>query len=222
MIFCAGVKMNEPRVAIIDYEMCNLFSVTRACHKAGLIPVITRDPDEIDAADAVILPGVGAFGDAMKNLKQLDLIPVLERASRNKPFMGICLGLQLLFSSSTEFGDHTGLNLIEGVVEKFPNEMNGRKIKVPQVGWNRISFAPSEPVFAGVPNGSFFYFVHSYYVNPVNRAQVLSCTDYEGIDYCSSIKKDNVIAFQFHPEKSGVLGLKIYENWKQMIKAGRI
>jgi glutamine amidotransferase len=214
--------MNEPTVAIIDYEMCNLFSVNHACLKVGLVPVITRDPEQIEAADAVILPGVGAFGDAMKNLERLDLIPVIERACRNKPFMGICLGLQLLFSGSKEFGNHTGLNLIEGVVEKFPNEMNGRGIKVPQVGWNRVSFAPSEPVFAGVPNGSFFYFVHSYYVNPVNKSEVLSSTDYEGINYCSAIKRGNIIAFQFHPEKSGVLGLKIYENWKQMIKAGRV
>lgn len=214
--------MNEPKVAIIDYEMCNLFSVTRACQKAGLIPVITRDSGEIDAADAVILPGVGAFGDAMKNLKRLNLIPVLERASRNKPFMGICLGLQLLFSSSTEFGDHLGLNLIEGVVEKFPNEINGRRVKVPQVGWNRVSFASSEPIFEGITNGSFFYFIHSYYVNPINKAEVLSSTDYEGINYCSAIKRGNITAFQFHPEKSGVFGLKIYENWKQMIKTGRV
>jgi imidazole glycerol-phosphate synthase subunit HisH len=211
--------MNEPNVAIIDYEMCNLFSVNHACLKVGLVPIITRDPVQIDAADAVILPGVGAFGDAMTNLRRFDLIPALDRACRNKPFMGICLGLQLLFSSSKEFGDHAGLNLIEGDVEKFPNEMNGRVIKVPQVGWNKAFFDSVEPIFAGVPNESFFYFVHSYYVNPANKADIFSSTDYEGIQYCSAIKRENIMAFQFHPEKSGALGLKIYENWKHLITA---
>jgi glutamine amidotransferase len=211
--------MNEPKVAIIDYEMCNLFSVNHACLKVGLVPVITHDPEQIEAADAVILPGVGAFGDAMKNLERLALIPVLERACQNKPVMGICLGLQLLFSTSNEFGNHPGLNLIEGVVERFSGKINGREIKVPQVGWNKVFFDPSEPIFAGVPNGSFFYFVHSYYVNPVNKAQILSSTDYDGINYCSAIKRGNMVAFQFHPEKSGALGLRIYDNWKHLIMA---
>jgi glutamine amidotransferase len=199
--------------------MCNLFSVSHACLNVGLVPIITCDPEQIESADAVILPGVGAFGDAMINLERLELIPVIERASQNKPFMGICLGLQLLVSTSKEFGEHAGLNLIEGVVEKFPNEMNGRKIKVPQVGWNKVSFDPVEPLFAGIPNDSFFYFIHSYYVNPVNQAEVLSSTEYGGINYCSAIKRGNMVAFQFHPEKSGALGLKIYDNWKHLIMA---
>lgn len=211
--------MNVPKVAIIDYEMCNLFSVSHACLNVGLEPIITCDPEQIESADAVILPGVGAFGDAMINLERLELIPVIERASQSKPFMGICLGLQLLVSTSKEFGEHAGLNLIEGVVEKFPNEMNGRKIKVPQVGWNKVSFDPVEPLFAGIPNDSFFYFIHSYYVNPVNQAEVLSSTEYGGINYCSAIKRGNMVAFQFHPEKSGALGLKIYDNWKHLIMA---
>ncbi len=212
--------MKSPKVAIIDYEMCNLFSVNHACLKEGLTPIITRDHQEIDAADAVILPGVGAFGDAMKNLEKYDLIDVLDRSCRMKPFMGICLGLQLLFEGSSEFGEHTGLGLIDGHVEKFPNETGGHRIKVPQIGWNKTSFNPGEPIFEGIPNESFFYFVHSYYVNPSDPNHVLTTTDYEGVGYCSSVKSDNIIAFQFHPETSGVLGVKIYENWKKLIQAG--
>jgi len=213
--------MKSPKVAIIDYEMCNLFSVNHACLKEGLTPIITRDPKKIDAADAVILPGVGAFGDAMENLRHYELINVIEQACRTKPFMGICLGLQLLFSNSNEFGSHAGLNLVEGSVEKFPKESGDRRIKVPQIGWNKASFDTSEPIFSGIPNKSFFYFVHSYYVNPMDKAAVLTSTNYEGINYCSAVKSGNIMAFQFHPEKSGALGLKIYANWKQLIQTGR-
>ena len=212
--------MNDPKVAIIDYEMCNLFSVNHACLKAGIEPIITRDPAIIEAADAIILPGVGAFGDAMDNLRKFNLIPVLEQAAATKPFMGICLGLQLLFSASSEFGEHEGLHFVEGHVAKFPTEIAGRKIKVPQVGWNKISFDPAEPIFEGVPDNSFFYFVHSYYVTPMVASEVLAATDYEGINYCSAVKKGNIIAFQFHPEKSSDLGLAIYKNWKKLIQAG--
>ncbi len=212
--------MKSPKIAIIDYEMCNLFSVNHACLKVGLEPVITRDPVKIAAADAIILPGVGAFGDAMSNLEKYDLIDALEQSYRTKPFMGICLGLQLLFSDSNEFGKHKGLNFIEGHVEKFPTDFSGQKIKVPQIGWNKASFSPEEAVFEGIPNESFFYFVHSFYVNPSNKDHVLTSTDYEGINYCSSVKNGNILAFQFHPEKSGILGLKIYENWKKLIQAG--
>jgi len=211
--------MKEPKVAIIDYEMCNLFSVTHACLNTGLTPVITRDKNVIESADAVILPGVGAFGDAMKNLQRLDLIPVIERALMNKPFMGICLGLQLLFSGSNEFGNHRGLNFVEGNVHKFPNEINSVKVKVPQIGWNRISFKSGEQIFCDIPEDSFFYFVHSYYVDPADYNLMLTSTIYEGLQYCSSIKKENLIAFQFHPEKSGMLGLKIYSNWKKIIQS---
>ncbi len=212
--------MKTPKIAIIDYEMCNLFSVNHACLKVGLEPIITRDPVKIAGADAVILPGVGAFGDAMQNLEKYDLIDAIKQSYKTKPFMGICLGLQLLFSGSTEFGEHKGLNFIEGRVEEFPTEKDGKKIKVPQIGWNKIEINPEEAIFEGIPSGSFFYFVHSFYVTLGNPNHVLTTTDYEGINYCSSVKNDNVHAFQFHPEKSGVLGLKIYENWKQMIQAG--
>ena len=212
--------MKSPKVAIIDYEMCNLFSVNHACLKEGLTPVITRDHKEIDAADAVILPGVGAFGDAMKNLEKYDLVDVLERSCRMKPFMGICLGLQLLFSESNEFGEHRGLGFVDGQVKKFPYEIDGCAIKVPQIGWNKTSFNFDEPIFEGIPNESFFYYVHSFYVTPSNPDHVLTSTEYRGVSYCSAIKKDNITAFQFHPEKSGALGLKIYRNWKQLIQTG--
>jgi glutamine amidotransferase len=210
--------MKEPTVAIVDYEMCNLFSVNYACRKVGLQPVITNHASEIEAADAVILPGVGAFGDAMENLRKLDLIPVLMDALGEKPFMGICLGLQLLFSSSDEFGEHAGLGMFDGKVERLPSKINSRKVKVPQMGWNRIQFEESEPVFSDVPQGTFCYFVHSYFVKPTNRRDVLSTTDYEGFTYCSSVRRGNVYGFQFHPEKSADMGLKIYRNWKTIIQ----
>ena len=210
--------MKSPKVAIIDYEMCNLFSVNHACLNEGLTPIITRDPKKIDEADAVILPGVGAFGDAMKNLREHNLVDVLERSCRTKPFMGICLGLQLLFDESHEFGHHNGLGIISGCVKKFPSQKDGSRIKVPQIGWNKISFPMNEPIFDGIPKNSFFYFIHSYYVNPNNDNDLLASTNYEKIEYCSAVKNDNIIAFQFHPEKSGELGLNIYKNWKKKIQ----
>jgi glutamine amidotransferase len=199
--------------------MCNLFSVSHACSHAGIDAVVTRDPSEILRADGVILPGVGAFGDAMKNLSKLDLIPVIKDAiGSGKPFMGICLGLQLLFCESEEFGAFKGLGIISGTVKQFPKSFENRKIKVPQVGWNRIFKQKEEPVLKNVPDGSFMYFVHSYYVEPTDKSTVLTNTDYEGLRYCSGIQHDNIIAFQFHPEKSAATGLGIYQSWKHTHK----
>jgi len=212
-------------VVIVDSEAGNLFSVQHACKIVGLTPVITNKPEDIRKADALILPGVGAFGDAMKNLRKLDLVqPLREFAASGRPFMGICLGMQILFSKSEEFGNHEGLNLIDGNVVKFPSvNDNGSKIKVPQIGWNRI-FYPSEVenTWDGTPleqiiNGEFMYFVHSYYACPLNSENVLAVTGYEGLKYCSAVIKGNIFATQFHPEKSAIEGIKIYRNWANKI-----
>jgi glutamine amidotransferase len=216
----------KPQVAIIDYEMGNLFSVQRACEYVGLNPLITSEISVIMDSDAIILPGVGAFGDAMANLKRLNLIsPIKDIIDTGKPFMGICLGMQLVFTESEEFGVHKGLDIIKGAVVRFPDSNNkGEKIKVPQVGWNHIcrpasakqSFWDTSPL-KDVPNGAFMYFVHSYYPVPIAKGVVLSNTGYEGTFFSSSVLWQNVFACQFHPEKSANEGIKIYKNWTKLI-----
>jgi len=211
-----------PVASIIDYGMGNLFSVKQACRYAGIDPVITADRSVIRDSDALILPGVGAFGDAMKCLEDMGLIPVIKDfISTGKPFMGICLGLQLLMSESEEFGNHKGLDIIKGRVVKFPeNNEDGNKNKVPQVCWNRICMNSNtvhkgweNTPLMGIDDGEFMYFVHSYYVLLDNKELILSTTDYGGMEYCSSILWKNVFAVQFHPEKSATEGLKIYKTW---------
>lgn len=218
----------EIKVAIIDYEAGNLFSVQHACKTVGLNCRITNKPDDIISADALILPGVGAFGDAMNNLRMLDLIqPLKDFASSGKPFLGICLGMQLLFSESEEFGTVKGLNIIEGRVIKFPerNEKSER-VKIPHIGWNKI-YNPSSREFWNdtalehIMDGEFMYFVHSFYVCPNGSDQILSITNYEGTEYCSAIKKENIFATQFHPEKSAKEGIKIYRNWATAVKESK-
>jgi len=219
--------IDDLQVALIDYEMGNMFSVKRACEYAGLKPIITSDKSVIMNSDAAILPGVGAFGDAMKNLKKLDLIsPIKEFIASGKPFMGICMGMQLLLSESEEFGNHRGLNIIEGSVVRFPsNNGKGQKIKVPQVGWNRIFQVSanvedwSKSPLKNTRNGEFMYFVHSYYSVPSNNEVVLTNTTYEVTKFCSSILYNNVFAVQYHPEKSAAEGIKMYKNWALEIKS---
>jgi imidazole glycerol-phosphate synthase subunit HisH len=212
------------KVVIIDFDMGNLFSVQQACTYSGLTPNITADPKEIIEADAVILPGVGAFGEAMTQLNKMQLVdPIQSFIQKGNPFMGICLGLQLLFSGTEEFGQHEGLNIIPGTVLKFPTSTSkNSKRKVPQVGWNRIYPGSKKNEWQKSPLeniafGEFMYFVHSYYTTPHNENDMLTTTNYEGLDYCSSIIKENVFATQFHPEKSGLEGLKIYKNWALQI-----
>jgi imidazole glycerol-phosphate synthase subunit HisH len=217
------------RVAIVDYEAGNLFSVQQACKTVGLDPIITNTPEELINADAIVLPGVGAFGDAMNNLRRLDLIqPLREFVFCGKPFLGICLGMQLLFSESEEFGNNKGLNFIEGTVKKFPSiNKDNELIKVPQIGWNRI-FSKStkkknwhDTPLESIINGEFMYFVHSYYASPFNGKEILSVTNYGGIEYCSAVIKDNIFATQFHPEKSAKEGIKIYQSWAKAIRTRR-
>ena len=195
-------KVAGHKAVIIDYGMGNLFSVKLACEKVGLEAVISNKPEDILVAAALILPGVGAFGDAMANLKKLGLIePIKKCIDSGKPFLGVCLGMQLLMTESEEFGKHKGLDIIKGKVKKFPAGID----KVPQVGWNQI-----------VPSGEYMYFVHSFYCVPEDKSIVLSQTNYAGLDYCSSLQKKNVFACQFHHEKSGKTGLTIYKNFANL------
>lgn len=211
------------KIAIIDYRAGNLFSVLHACSYVGLDAEITSDKSKILSADGVILPGVGAFGEAMDNLKKLDLIsPIKDAIQADKPFLGICLGLQLLFSESEEFGIFQGLDIIKGRVVKFPpKNKQGQLVRVPQIGWNKIYSADNlwkDSPLSGLNEGEFMYFVHSYYVCPEARENILSLASYEGIEYCSSVVKNNLFACQFHPEKSASEGIKIYQNWAKQVK----
>jgi glutamine amidotransferase len=210
-------------IAIVDFGMGNLFSVAQACRTVGLGPVITDDPKVVETADGVIVPGVGAFGDAMSVLRSRGLVEALHRvAESGKPLFGICLGMQLFMNESEEFGRHAGLGLIGGSVRKLPAEHNGSRVKVPQVGWNHVS--PVRPgawvgsVLEGVAPDTYAYFVHSYYVAPADERVVLGLTTYGGLRYCSALGSDNVHAFQFHPEKSGDEGLAIYRNMAKLVQ----
>ncbi len=207
------------KVVIVDYELSNMFSVQNACHHVGMDAVLSSSPEEVASGDALILPGVGSFQKAMSNLESLNLVEqIKEFVLAGKPFLGVCLGLQLLFSESDEFGSHPGLDIIKGKILKFPHSgPNRERHKVPQIGWNRILLPkPSEidqSPLKGVQNGEFMYFVHSYYCLPEDKDVVLTETNYGSIDHCSGILKNNIFAVQFHPEKSGEMGLKIYRNW---------
>jgi len=200
-------------IAIIDYGMGNLASVKNAFLKLGYEAEITSHPDEILAAEKVVLPGVGAFADAIKNIRDLGIDKTLfEVVKRETPLLGICLGMQLLLTESDEDGIHKGLDIIPGRVEKF----NIPAIyKVPQIGWNSIEIKPASKILAGIPSGSYFYFVHSYYVAPEDEAVVAARTEY-GINFVSVIEKGRIFAAQFHPEKSSEMGLKILKNFGEM------
>lgn len=219
-------KEQRKTVVIIDFKLSNLYNVMRACEFVGLHSLVTSEKKALEEAVGVILPGVGAFGDAMANLEKLDLVgPIKDSINSGKPFMGICLGLQLLLTESEEFGCHHGLDMFAGKVVKFPGvSAENQNFKVPQVGWNKIS--PKEgrgwstSMLNGLSDGEYMYFVHSYYVVPADEKIVLSQTDYEGIKYCSSIQQGNVFACQFHPEKSAAMGINIYHNFKKMIDKG--
>lgn len=200
-------------IAIIDYGMGNLASVNNAFLKLGYETVTTSAPEAILAADKVVLPGVGAFADAIANLRQAGLDLTIQRlVERETPLLGICLGLQLLFSVSYENGVHRGLGIIPGRVEKFQLPP---QYKVPQMGWNSISVNPGSRLLAGIPSGSYFYFVHSYYVVPEDETVAAARTEY-GISFVSAIEKGALFATQFHPEKSSELGLKILRNFAEL------
>ena len=201
-------------IAIIDYGMGNLRSVSKAFEAVGHQAIVTREVAAIQNASHVVLPGVGAFGDCMSNLKQYELIePIKAAIQSGKPFLGICLGFQLLFTESEEFGRHEGLDLLPGKVRAFSKD---QALKVPHMGWNQVNIQRACPVFEGIADGSDWYFVHSFFVDPYDKQITASMTTY-GMSFTSSIWKDNVVACQFHPEKSQAVGLQLIRNfgaWK--------
>ncbi len=202
-------------IAIIDYDMGNLKSVSKAFERVGADVCVTRDPKKIQASDKIVLPGVGAFPKCMENLQSYHLIdPLLAEIKKGKWFLGICLGLQLLFDESEEFGPVKGLGILKGKVVKFDEQS---KLKIPHMGWNQITCkgGVTPPLLKDIPDNSSFYFVHSYYVDPTDKKIISTETDY-GTSFCSSIQKDNILACQFHPEKSQKWGLKVLENFKNL------
>jgi glutamine amidotransferase len=213
----------QRKVIVIDYKLGNIFSIVQACKNVGLNPEVSSDKDTILKAEAIILPGVGAFGDAMENLRKLDIIsPLKDYVSSGRPLMGICLGMQLLFTESEEFGSNKGLGLINGNIKKFSNHIGNEIIKVPQIGWNTIyssviTSSWENCPLRGLDVKTFMYFVHSFYAIPATNEDVLALTNYAGIEYCSAVKKRNIFATQFHPEKSAENGLLIYKNWATQI-----
>jgi len=205
-------------IAIIDYGMGNLRSVQKGFEKVGFDAVVTSDPKTLLEAERVVLPGVGAFRDCMNTLEQAGFVePILRVIEEGRPFLGICLGLQLLFTESEEFGLHKGLNVIPGRVLRFPDGMEeaGEELKVPHMGWNQLAIKRQAPIFEGIDEGTNVYFVHSYYVKPDDDGVIASTTGY-GMEFCSSIWRDNVVATQFHPEKSQEKGLAMLRNFAQM------
>lgn len=221
----------SPEIAIVDYGLGNLYSVKQACTHVGVRARITSIPDEILQADAAILPGVGAFGDAMATLQRLDLVGVIrDFVAAGRPFLGVCLGMQLLMSESEEFGPHNGLGIIEGGVARFVDPRHGeRRLKVPQIGWNGVYRYPptrgdadpwSDTLLQGLDDGEPMYFVHSYVVQPADPRTHLSRSSYGDFEFCSSVQYRNVTACQFHPERSGPQGLRIYRNLADRVRGG--
>ncbi len=205
-------------IAIIDYGMGNLRSVQKGFERIGFAAEITADPTQLLAADKIVLPGVGAFRDCIHNLEQGGFVePILQVIAEGRPFLGICLGLQLLFTESEEFGLHKGLGVIPGRVVRFPEGMQegGEKLPVPHMGWNQISLKAETPLFNDISDGSNVYFVHSYYVKPDDPSAVAATCSY-GLEFCAAIRKDNVMATQFHPEKSQGIGLQMLKNFAEI------
>jgi glutamine amidotransferase len=205
-------------IAVVDYGMGNLRSVHKALEKAGCEVVVTSSSRKIGDAHALVLPGVGAFRDCIRNLEKLNLIePLLTSIEKGKPFLGICLGLQILFTESEEFGATQGLNLIEGRVVRFPkgSDTLATRLKIPHMGWNSISLKKNLPLLSGIEDGSFFYFVHSYYVLPEDESVVATTTSY-GLEFASSIQRENIFACQFHPEKSQQVGLQLLRSFGKL------
>jgi len=203
-------------IVIIDYGAGNLCSVTNAIAKLGYQPRITSDPGEVVSAQAVILPGVGAAGDTMASLKRLGLVQMIKQLiAEGRPFLGVCIGLQILFTRTEEGGGCECLGIIPGWVRKLPSGL-----KIPHMGWNQVKQKVPHPVFEGIPDEANFYFVHSYYVEPEDGSLVAGETEY-GISICSVIARGNLVATQFHPEKSGEIGLKLYDNFIKLALAAK-
>lgn len=200
-------------IAILDYDAGNIKSVEKALKLLGQDTLLTRDFNEIARADKVILPGVGSFGDAMEHLKKYELDKAIREAvDQGKPFLGICLGLQLLFESSDETPGVEGLGILEGTINRIPAKEG---LKIPHIGWNSLELTNNGRLFSGIKDGAYVYFVHSYYLTAKDPAIVTASTEY-GTHIHASVEKDNVFACQFHPEKSSSVGLKILDNFARL------
>ncbi|MFH0958097.1 MAG: imidazole glycerol phosphate synthase subunit HisH [Pseudomonadota bacterium] len=200
-------------IVIVDYGMGNLRSVQKGFERVGSDALVSRDIKDIKSADKLVLPGVGAFPECMKNLAGFDLVgPIIDFLGSGKPFLGICLGLQLLFEESEEFGLNEGLKVIPGRVKAFSRDMG---LKIPHMGWNQVIFKKEVPIFEGIADGSFFYFVHSYFVEPDLESDIATETDY-GLTFTSAIARGQIFALQFHPEKSQGNGLKVLRNFSRL------
>ena len=198
-------------IAIIDYGMGNLRSVQKAFEFLGFAAEIVEEPERLSEATHLVLPGDAAFGDAMRNLRAAGWDQaIVEGIAAKKPFLGICVGLQLMFSESEEMGQHSGLGIMPGKCVRFPVTE-----RVPQIGWNQVAIKRDVPLLAGVPEGSFFYFVHSFYVETVNESDCVATTDY-GLDYTSIAGDGHVFGVQFHPEKSQAHGLRLLDNFARL------
>ncbi|MBT4125906.1 MAG: imidazole glycerol phosphate synthase subunit HisH [Chloroflexi bacterium] len=216
---------NKPRIVVLNTRAANVHSVEKALRKVGADPIVTSDPAELASADAAVLPGVGASDAVMNALNTLEMSePVKEFAASGKPLLCVCVGLQVLFDSSEE-GELPGLGLVDGNVQLIPTGMTdelGSAMKVPHMGWNEVTFAGDEtdrnPMFKGIPQGSHFYFVHSYRCVPDQKAEVAATANY-GVEICAAVARGNVVGTQFHPEKSGEVGLQIYKNFLDLASA---
>jgi len=203
-------------INIIDYEMGNLRSVEKAFERLGFAARVSADPSDIATADKVVLPGVGAFRDCIGNLRAGGFVePLLAHVAADKPLLGICVGMQMLFDESEEFGRYKGLGLIPGKVRRFPAGMEeeGERLKVPHMGWNTLHLRQDSPLLCGIEEGSYVYFVHSYYCAADNPQDVAASCRYGEVEFCASVWHDNILATQFHPEKSQAIGLQIFQNF---------
>ena len=206
------------KLVVVDYDSGNLRSVSRALESWGVSPLVTGDPSELAQADAVVLPGVGSGPAAMTALNQRRLVePLRVFADSGRPFLGICLGLQLLLDWTDEEGGAPCLGIVPGRVKRLPEAGSGQSLKIPHMGWNSVALSEDHPALCGIDTGSYFYFVHSFYAEPSRSVGVIGSTEY-GLHFCSLYAKDNVVATQFHPEKSGPVGLRIYRNFIAMAK----
>src|SRR5947209_4435311 len=206
----AASRYMPPEIVVVDYDAGNLRSVQRALEAVGQRPVVTSDPHEVEHAEALVLPGVGSAQDCMRKLATRGLVqPLQEYAASGRPFLGVCIGLQLLFDGSEEGGGVECLGIVPGMVRRFPQAAG---LKVPQIGWNAVSFRHDHPLLGDIPDGSYFYFVHSYYADPADPEITIGSAEY-GVDFAAIVARDNVLATQFHPEKSADFGLRIYANF---------
>lgn len=200
-------------ITIIDYGVGNLRSVQKAFEARGHVATVTSDPGEIERAERVVLPGVGAFGAAIETLRERGLEAATLAAARSgKPFLGICVGMQLLFEVGEEKGEHRGLGLVGGRVKRFPDAPG---VKIPQIGWNALTFPKPSPIFAGLTDGAMVYFVHSFHCAPHDESVASAKTEFT-ISYASAVSVGNIHGVQFHPEKSGAIGLRILDNFAKM------